>query len=455
MRALIFLLVLLNARVVQAQERLPLREAPHARSWLTPLWFPEADGVLLAVGWRIPYSELPFLRGPDGRYRVELEFLCRLYPASSQEVRPGRVRGGQVPFRSPDIEGSPPQARRVSSEQGPVLWEGSWRQQVIASTYEETRDPRRFVVGVRPLKRMPEGRYRLEVRWTDPLTERGGQLGAFFRVRARESSPLWAEPEEGSWRLHLLGEGEVAFARPLRLLWILKDEAPESLQVGLYRLGRGDSAGLLLGRYPASVQAGYWEVDSTARIGLRPSDAGLWAVEADLRGEELELNGAYRVELRWWHAASGRWEVRSWPLRTYWTDMPAVLYDAELSVEVLRYIASEEEWRAIRRARSPEERWERFMAFWRQRDPTPETAYNELMVEFYRRVQEAQERFSTPRTAGWRSDRGRIYITYGPPARIERRYPPGRPTEEVWYYDSGPQFVFVATSSVGDFVLRR
>lgn len=56
-------------------------------------------------------------------------------------------------------------------------------------------------------------------------------------------------------------------------------------------------------------------------------------------------------------------------------------------------------------------------AFWRRRDPTPETEENEFEGEHYRRIVYANERFSSF-VPGWKTDRGRIYILFGPPDQI-------------------------------------
>ena len=58
--------------------------------------------------------------------------------------------------------------------------------------------------------------------------------------------------------------------------------------------------------------------------------------------------------------------------------------------------------------------------FWTKRDPDPETETNEFQEEFMRRIDYATRRFKEG-TPGWKTDRGRIYIYFGPPDRIERR----------------------------------
>ena len=58
-------------------------------------------------------------------------------------------------------------------------------------------------------------------------------------------------------------------------------------------------------------------------------------------------------------------------------------------------------------------------SFWLRRDPTPGTITNEYREEHYRRIAEANRRYSFGGTSGWRSDRGRIYIVYGEPESVE------------------------------------
>ena len=57
--------------------------------------------------------------------------------------------------------------------------------------------------------------------------------------------------------------------------------------------------------------------------------------------------------------------------------------------------------------------------FWRRHNPTPGTSENEFKDEHDRRVAYANARWASASGAGWKSDRGRIYIIYGPPDEIE------------------------------------
>lgn len=102
-----------------------------------------------------------------------------------------------------------------------------------------------------------------------------------------------------------------------------------------------------------------------------------------------------------------------------------------LNVDV-GYIITDEERQAFKRLQTDEERQQFVEQFWLRRDPTPDTEENEFKEEHYRRIAYANERYASG-IPGWKTDRGRIYITYGPADEIES-HPSGgtyeRPIEE-------------------------
>ncbi len=100
--------------------------------------------------------------------------------------------------------------------------------------------------------------------------------------------------------------------------------------------------------------------------------------------------------------------------------------------EDVRWIITDEERSAFMQLSNDEERDQFIEAFWQRRDPTPDTEENEFKEEHYRRIAYANEHFAAG-IPGWKSDRGRIYIVYGPADEIES-HPSGgsyeRPMEE-------------------------
>jgi GWxTD domain-containing protein len=100
--------------------------------------------------------------------------------------------------------------------------------------------------------------------------------------------------------------------------------------------------------------------------------------------------------------------------------------------EDVRWIITDEERSAFMQLSNDEERDQFIEAFWQRRDPTPDTEENEFKEEHYRRIAYANEHYAAG-IPGWKSDRGRIYIVFGPADEIES-HPSGgsyeRPMEE-------------------------
>jgi GWxTD domain-containing protein len=82
------------------------------------------------------------------------------------------------------------------------------------------------------------------------------------------------------------------------------------------------------------------------------------------------------------------------------------------------YIITDQERTAFELLQTDEEREHFIEQFWVRRDPTPGTIENEYKEEHYRRIAYSNEKFASA-IPGWKTDRGRIYIIYGPPDEIE------------------------------------
>src|SRR6266849_10682094 len=95
-------------------------------------------------------------------------------------------------------------------------------------------------------------------------------------------------------------------------------------------------------------------------------------------------------------------------------------------------IITDAERRAFLELGTEEEREQFKEIFWRDRNPEPESPVNPVREEHYRRLAYADEHFASG-IPGRKTDRGRIYIIWGPPDEIES-HPAGgtydRPPEQ-------------------------
>lgn len=91
--------------------------------------------------------------------------------------------------------------------------------------------------------------------------------------------------------------------------------------------------------------------------------------------------------------------------------------------------------------------------FWERRDPDPSTKINEFKVEYYERMERADEIFISEGIPGYKTDRGRIYILFGPPMNKLTDYVGSNGVcREIWYYGAFP-VVFVDNACTGKYRL--
>lgn len=142
------------------------------------------------------------------------------------------------------------------------------------------------------------------------------------------------------------------------------------------------------------------------------------------------------------------------PLAVLWPDMPLSLRDVDYAIDALRYITTEQTRDSLQQG-SFEERRDHLEQFWKARDKTPATAYNEVMTEYYTRVDYAARMFSTLREPdGSRTDRAKVYILYGPPSKTDRTLDPDGGFKEVWLYENlHKEFLFADQGKSGNYVL--
>lgn len=137
----------------------------------------------------------------------------------------------------------------------------------------------------------------------------------------------------------------------------------------------------------------------------------------------------------------------------------ATLSEEEIDKEMqyIRYIATREELDQYGKLKGADAKRRALFQFWENRDEDPETPVNETRQEYLRRINFANEQYRTGFREGWKTDRGRVYIVYGPPDDIEHH---ANETDtkpyEIWSYNSiqgGVIFVFGDRTGFSDYIL--
>lgn len=183
----------------------------------------------------------------------------------------------------------------------------------------------------------------------------------------------------------------------------------------------------------------YYETDALSRMVTCIRDA--LGVNPDNKDYHLFLGMAYH--------RMGRFEEA-------WTEVElakSLMQPEELALfEAVDLVSTPEGGEFYRRS-SKGEKEELEYVFWKQRDPLFLTEMNERKLEHYSRIAYSNLCFSSARRGveGWRTDRGKVYIRYGPPQNRYKTWPYmgasmgiGNPvcfSKAVWNYP-GFEFVF-------------
>jgi GWxTD domain-containing protein len=321
---------------------------------------------------------------------------------------------------------------------------------------------------------IPPGRYRLRVELSD-LESKRTYLNDHIPVIARPFAPsrfALSDPFfvmkgargtlSDTLRASNIG-GDLLFSQPQDLLFFVSgiDTATEvSVEHTLSIMDRRAEDSTLVERVAPSsrtVRTGTTltptmergEVAYTYKRSIRPSSG---VVLLSLGTQLLPLRSfMLRVKV----TQGTRETTIAKPFKAIWPEMPLSAKDVDKALDQLRYITTPAVLDSLKHG-SFEERRDHLEAFWKAKDQTPSTAYNEVMTEYYRRGDHATREFaSLKQPEGWKTDRGKAYILYGPPTAVRRSLDPMRGFREIWTYERlNKKLTFTDQNKTGDYVLN-
>jgi GWxTD domain-containing protein len=143
------------------------------------------------------------------------------------------------------------------------------------------------------------------------------------------------------------------------------------------------------------------------------------------------------------------------PGEVLWYNKPLSLRKPEFAIKALKHIEPEDTIDSLLKE-GKQNQYNALINFWKKKDPTPGTEYNELMVEYYSRIDYAEKNFvSLNGKNGWDTDRGMIYVKFGKPGKVERSYNDHGKVIETWIYEqANRRFVFIDKQGIGEFSLE-
>ncbi|MCK5740742.1 MAG: GWxTD domain-containing protein [Chlorobi bacterium] len=138
----------------------------------------------------------------------------------------------------------------------------------------------------------------------------------------------------------------------------------------------------------------------------------------------------------------------------YWENMPVFLQRVQYAVNSMEYVLTDDEFDELDSG-SDDKMSAKLIKWWKKKDPTPGTAFNEIMTEYFTRVDHSYFNFGTVKAKnGMKTDKAKVYILYGEPDDIETNMNDKNP-KEIWKYKKlKKEFIFEVISA-GDFRLIK
>jgi GWxTD domain-containing protein len=145
-------------------------------------------------------------------------------------------------------------------------------------------------------------------------------------------------------------------------------------------------------------------------------------------------------------------EVKNYEISIEWVNQPISLNKIDYAIEILKYVATQSEIDSISGA---DDVPAAFFNYWKAKDPTPSTPFNEALQQYYARVDYAFFNYKTiSEDDGAMTDRGKIYILKAAPEEVEEKYIDNR-TLVVWKYPKQKKEYVFELIVAGDYRLIK
>lgn len=431
-------------------------DRPH--SYFDHVSFPASDSTSQFVFlFRLDYDSVPFMKAganmetptADAEYYTNIQIGLEIFEGAASRSR----NSSRIPTS---------------------IYRDNWQDTLWVDSYEKTQSRTDYVQGIMETN-LDAGDYHYELQLPRPdmpaasgnRTARGNLPNPTRNITVAgidgTENPDFIllqsfQPGESSFSATFLNyDNNILYGQDYSVLIRIPSSVTSNpLSLNLYRLTGGANADSEELRYSQEISQEDIVQLSNIIITQKNNDIG---IEADISDEGSSYayvqipnrnfeNSLYKLTLENTDSDEIIGEKR---IRSQWLDMPVSLYNLDVAIDMLRFIVSDEKLQELNSG-SDAARERKFREFWAERDPTPDTEFNELMTEYYNRIDYAYDEFSSLQVQGFNTDQGRAYILYGPPDQIDRRMPTNAPTREIWEYPD-KTLIFEATTGFGDFKL--
>jgi len=332
----------------------------------------------------------------------------------------------------------------IRDSAGQLLRSHVWNRRPYAPTYSIAQGATAAFEALQSSDHLPAGSYTITVLLRDEFS------GREYRTSRRYEVPDYQRPSLALSSILLASTVEEHEQRPRITPFFSDDVAQlgERFFAAVELISRSAVSDSLTLRAELLLSEGKQKRYELLRRTLRPSmPRTLLLLPLQLPADIA--SGSYRLRVLVEHAGLPLAQSER-SLRIRWSAFGRTVEDLERAIRQLRYVATQAQIDSIASAPTAAERRRRFEEFWAALDPTPGTLRNEAFEEYYDRIAQADRLFRSY-TEGWQTDRGMVYVIFGPPLRREQFTLNGRQYERWTYADR--EFLFVDYTGFQDYRL--
>ncbi|MEX0661262.1 MAG: GWxTD domain-containing protein [Balneolaceae bacterium] len=427
-----------------------LQRSDQPNAYTSHIVIPKNDGsAFFGVTFRLDHDFIPFLRVRSGM-NPDSENAQYFAPVRlGVEINEGHVR----------------ESRRSSrNTQGRSVYRSTYQDTVFVDTFEETKSRYEHAQGFLTTTLQPgEYHYNLQLTRGESVREQPSQkrniLVPEYATLDSAGFTLMAEMNisEQSAEGTLLNYGNsVLYGQDFDALFVLPQNSDQTYSLKMFRMRPGNSSDTESDpMYETTVEESdiFFGTNTTINksgeelhLSMDKTDSGVKFAKVSVPNSQFP-NARYKLIL----STPNNPEVTERIINSQWLDMPVSLLNIDVAIDMMRFITDNDQLKEIRSG-SGSQKEQKFREFWEERDPSPDTEYNELMTEYYSRIDQTYQRFTSPQQPGYETDQGQALILYGEPLNITRELPTNSPTQEIWEYRNRT-LVFEATTGFGDFRL--
>lgn len=342
----------------------------------------------------------------------------------------------------------------ISDSSGKVIKRAFDERSVLVDDYKSTNSESLYLYGLIKFE-IPEGKYHLRSVISDKISNRERKLPPTeFSISKYILQPIVVESAENyrtnkdSMIISILGS-VIPFNRPENDLLIpIKDLTIQSIKIII----KDVNDKIVLEKETSNhlyLNLSYHLSDKGILITSDEKSSVYKTFIANNISSELD-EGHYTIEIIPENELSKKVNFK---FSIVWMNKPFSLFNTEKAIEYLKIFEKEEKISELKKSNESLEKV--LFNYWKSMDATPDTKYNEVMNEFYQRVDYAETNFLTiTRNGGVYSDRGEIYVKFGKPDETVRDTNSDGKVVETWNYkDRNLKFVFIDFDGTGKFIL--